>query len=146
MGDVGKEIGFQRLDTAQLRHHFVEVQDHIVHVVLLIGAVDGRNIDGEISSRYLPRGLGNLLQRFFVGALGEPGDQSRHPRRDKAPVEDGDVYLDKVAQLQPGQQNNEAHMDAGGQHQPRQNDTEQGQREPAGADGRKAAPHFSTAL
>ena len=87
MGDVGKEIGFQRLDTAQLRHHFVEIQDHVVHVVLLVGAVDGRDVDGKVPARHLPGGLGDLLQGLFIGASGEPGDQEGHPRRNEAPVE-----------------------------------------------------------
>ena len=42
---IGKEICFQRLYAAQLRHHLVEVLDHAVKVILVLRCVHRRYID-----------------------------------------------------------------------------------------------------
>ena len=150
MGDIGEEVGLQRLDAAQLPHHLVEIQDHHVQVVQLVGGVDGGHIDGEVPLRHLSGGRGQLLHRLFEGIFHQVTDQQRHAQGHQDPVDQHRMDQDDIVERQAIYQQDQPLVDAGGQHQPAQNHTEQGQGKPAdpgkAIDGVLYPAHFSTAL
>lgn len=100
MGDVREEIGLQRFDAAQLFHHLVKIEDHLIQIVGFIGGVGGRHIDREIALGDFPGGGGQLEHGFFVGLANFPASKEGQANCNKAPIENRDIDLQPIGDVQ----------------------------------------------
>ena len=147
VGDIGDKVSAHGLDAAQLRHHFVEVQDHHVQVVVPVGGVERRNIDGEIAVGHLVRRLGQHPHGLVIG----PGDlapgEQRQAHGHQRPVGRGNQDLDCGVPVGVFvDQRDQSDMDAGHQEQRHQIKGKEGGRKPRLQPPPFSCPHFSTAL
>ena len=147
MGHIGNEIRAHGLNAAQLRHHLIKIQKHEVQIVVAVGGVEGRDIDGKIPVGHLVRRLGQLLHGLVIGLCDLVPGKQRQPHRHQRPVGGGDqdlhggvpvgIFID---------QGDKPDVDAGHQKQRHQVKSKQGRRKPGLQPSSRPRLHFSTAL
>ena len=94
MGHIGNEIGSHGFQTAQLRHHLIEIQKHQIQIVMPVGGMEGRDVDGKIPMGHLLGCLCQLLHRPVIGFNDlTPGKQGQ-PDGDQSPIQRWDQNLD----------------------------------------------------
>ena len=146
MGYIGNEIGPHGLNTSQLRHHFVEIQEHQIQIVMVVAGVKGRDVDGKIPLRHLICGPRQFLHGPVVGFYDFMAGKYGQPRRHQRPVNHRDGDLNQRIPLVLIDQSDQPRMDTGHQKQDSQINGKQRRRKTGLQPFLFPPCHFSTAL